>query len=268
MPSHEYIQAILRAADILELVGNSPSGLQLAAIARVRKLPKQTAYNILRTLVHTGLLVKDQSYPPRYSLGSVMDRLRVKQEKLNQELVMEAMPVVSRVARETGAEVILSHYTGGEVVGRIRIPTVPDEQPIVRYTWRMHPYGTGLVFQACMSPMQLDDYRRRNPLEAYDQDGFWKSYELLDGLIARLRGGGCLAYLKSNILRVVVPIFGVRGALSAAMSLIKNPVADISACGAKRCVGTAVEAADELSACLKSWPARPASFDEWMEPVP
>jgi len=267
MPSYDYIQSISRAADILELVGNSPNGLSLVQIAQTRRLHRQTAFNILRTLVHKGLLLRESS-PPRYLLGPVMAGLRMRQEKLNQDLVRRAMPVVLRVARETGAEVILSHYTGGEVVGRIRIPTVPDEQPIVRYTWRMHPYGTGLVFQACMSPMQLDDYRRRNPLEAYDQDGFWKSYELLDGLIARLRGGGCLAYLKSNILRVVVPIFGVRGALSAAMSLIKNPVADISACGAKRCVGTAVEAADELSACLKSWPARPASFDEWMEPVP
>ena len=250
MPSHEYIQAILRAADILELVGNSPSGLQLAAIARVRKLPKQTAYNILRTLVHTGLLVKDQSYPPRYSLGSVMDRLRVKQEKLNQELVMEAMPVVSRVARETGAEVILSQYTGGEVVGRVRVPAVPDEQPIIQYTWGMGPYDTGLVFQAHMTPGQLADFRKRNPLEAYDPGGFWKSYDLLDGLIARLRGGGFLAYLKSSVFRVVVPILGGRGTLAATLTLLKNPGTDISACQASRCIALAVEAAAALSSCL------------------
>jgi len=250
MAGREYIQAILRAADILELVGNSPNGLSLFQVGRIRKLPKQTAYNILRTLVHLGLLEKEPSHPPRYLLGQLLGSLRLKQEKLNQELVTRAMPVVFRVARETGAEVILSHYTGGEVVGRVRVPAVPDENPIIQYSWRMGPYGTGLVFQAHMSPGQLADYRKRNPLKAYDSSGFWKSYELLNELVARLHGGEYLAYLQSSIFRVIVPILGDGGALAAALTLLRNPVTDISACQASRCIALAVEAAAELSSCL------------------
>jgi len=251
VPKHEYIQAVSRAADVLELVANSPAGLSLSQIAGAH--PRQTVYGILKTLVYKGLLVKELS-PPRYLLAPVMVGLRMRQEKLNQDMVRWAMPIVLRLARETGAEVILSQYIGGNVLGRIRIPTIPDARPVILYPWPMRPYGTGLVFQAHMSPAQLADFRRQNPLEACDQDGFWKSCELIDELIAPLRGGGFLAYVKSSILRVIVPVLGGGGTLAAALSLFKSPVTDISACGASRCIALAVGAAAELSACLKARP--------------
>jgi len=268
MPNHEYIQAILRAGDILELVGNSPNGLSLFQIGRIRKLPKQTAYNILRTLVHLGLLEKEPSHPPRYLLGPLMGSLRLKRDKLNHELVMRAMPVVFHVARETGADVTLSHHTGGEVLGRIRVPAVPDEKPIIQYSWEMHPYGTGLVFQAYMSPAQLADYRKRNPLKAYDLGGFWKSYELVDALIARLRGGEYLAYLQNSLFRLIVPVLGGQRTLAATLSLLKGPVTDISACGASRCIALAVEAAAELSSCLNLVQFLEGGLPGWQSPAP
>jgi len=245
MPKYEYIQAVVRAADILELVANNPHGLSLRDLTTALNLPRQTIYNLLRTLVHKGLLIKN-GRPPRYELGWSLAALRSKQDENNRRLIKRAVPVMLRLARRTGADAILSQYTGGEVVGRIRATPEPDEEPVLRYSWRMGPYCNGLLFQAWMEPAEQAEYRVRNPLSQYDIAGYWQTIDAVNSVVAHLPKEPFLAYMKSGILRVLVPVMG-NGELLAAVGLYKQSVLACSDCGARECVKAAREAADELS---------------------
>jgi len=248
--NYRYIQAISRAADILELVGNSPDGLTLTQIAGTRGLPKQTTYNILRTLVHKEMLEKG-SHPRRYRLGPVMVGMRKKQDRWSRNLLARAVPLAIRVSKKTRGEVVICQFTGGEVIGRLRVPAGPSGQPVMCYSWLMRPYGTGLVFQAYLGAAVVQEYRRVHPLDGDPASlDFWGSYELVDRLLALIRSEGYLAYVKSRILRVVAPVLAGTGSIEAAVSLFKTPVADISACRARECIEAVRDAAGQLSSSL------------------
>lgn len=244
---------ISRAVDILELVGNARGGLSLEHIAKAKGLSSQTAYGLLRTLVHKGLLVK-QSPPPRYLLASMMDGLQRKQASLNKQLVLRAMPLVLRLARQTSSGVFLSLYSGGEVICRLRAPAQPDRWAVLQPAWRMNPYGTGLVLQAHMSDAQLADFRSRNPLKSGDPRAYWKSYELLDPILALLRAQEPLAYVRDSLLRVVVAVPNARGPeeLPATITLLKYLADGLSAYEVRRSIDLAGKAAAELSAQFAS----------------
>jgi DNA-binding IclR family transcriptional regulator len=245
MPSYKYIQAISRAVDILELVGNSPDGMGLSEIAGTMGLARQTIHNILRTLVHKGLLDKTE-HPPRYLLSAAMEGMRMKREEINRGFIRRAVPVMLRLARQTRADAILSHYTGGEVVGRVRATPEPDEQPVLRYSWRMNPYGSGLLFQAWMDPAERAEYRVAHPLADYDPGGYWRSTALIDKMICQMRSQPCLAYIRGGILRAMAPVFRGRRLL-ACVGIYKSDVTASSDCGARQCISAAVAAARELS---------------------
>jgi len=246
MPGYRYIQTIARAAHILELVGNSPEGLSLTQIASTYGLSRQTTYNILRTLAHTGLLKKLKS-PTRYAIGPAFNSLRAANLSASQAFVRRSLPTMLRLSRETDALVILSQYVGGEAMGRIRATPEPDEKPVLQYNWRMGPYCNGLFFQAYMDPEELADYRERSPLcEEEASSDYWNSFDAVDDVIRRIRQEGYLAYIKGEILRVLAPVL-TNGALAAVVAVYKQSVLACSDCGARQCIDAAVAAAGELS---------------------
>jgi len=208
LPTYRYIQAISRAADILELIGNSPQGLALRAVVHATGLPKQTAFNILETLVHKGLLTK-LAGPVCYRLSAVMAGLGKRQAQWTRRLLLKCLPTVFRLSRATGANTGIAHYTGGQVLARVWVPVEPTDQPIVRYSYRMLPYGAaGLVVQAYMSPAELQDFPRRYPLsDMNSSEVFCPSCRLLDKLLDAIRGEGLVAYHKGGISRAAAPIF-------------------------------------------------------------
>lgn len=55
------INAITRAAKVLDIISESPEPLGVSALAKMLNLPKVTTFRILNTLVLTGLLHKDDS---------------------------------------------------------------------------------------------------------------------------------------------------------------------------------------------------------------
>lgn len=73
MPGYEYIQSVSRALDILELLANSSKGLKLQHVASGLGVKRQTAHNLLRTLVHKGF-VRKHSPPLVTGLGRLFRR--------------------------------------------------------------------------------------------------------------------------------------------------------------------------------------------------
>jgi len=244
MASKKYIQAIDRAVDILKLVGNSPGGLTLATISRLRGLPKQTTHSILQTLVHGGMLEK-LSRPPLYRLGHSMDGLRRRRRQWFQHFLMRAVPIIMQLARETDMEVVLSEYTGGEIVGRIRVPRDAGLQPVIRESWRMSPYGTGLVFQAFMDCEELAEFRSKNPLP--DHSEYLGSSELVDELLIGIRKSGWLAYVRDDILRLHVPILPFPYALIGTVSLLRKPFGPLKKGQISRLVDVSLRTAKEVA---------------------
>jgi DNA-binding IclR family transcriptional regulator len=66
------IQSVVRALDLLDLVGSADAPVTAKRLSRLTGLPLGTTYNLLRTLVHEGYLVRD---PDGYLLGDHAGRL-------------------------------------------------------------------------------------------------------------------------------------------------------------------------------------------------
>ncbi|RPI58999.1 MAG: hypothetical protein EHM48_09570, partial [Planctomycetaceae bacterium] len=75
MAPYDLVQSVGRALDILELVGNSEGGMRRQTVINLTQLKPATTYNLLRTLVAKGFLIKRRN-PIRYYLGPTMVSLR------------------------------------------------------------------------------------------------------------------------------------------------------------------------------------------------
>lgn len=244
MPGYEYIQSVVRALDILELVGNSAEGVAVSYVARVLELSKQTVHNLFRTMVHKKFLEKTLS-PPRYRLGPVMQALRERQVHWMRDFLLPAIPKAIVISRRTRSSVMVSQYTGGEVVGRFISPGTESEMPRPLLAVRIPPYSNALTFNAFVArPVRLE-YYARHPLEG-DSLPYWKSFDLLDRLLARVRMEGHLAFVKNSIFRAAAPIFDGDKTVVAMISITK-PFAAMQSGEAQECIDLLSQAAEELS---------------------
>jgi DNA-binding IclR family transcriptional regulator len=249
LPAHRYIQAVERAAEILEIAGNSSEGLALSTISHASNLPRQTAYYLLRTLVHKGLLERRDG-SGLYRLTPVMAGLRRKQDRWNRRVLIPAIPVAIKLARSTGAEVIVSQYTGGQALGRFRVPPGDSDAASTQHSWRICPYGTALVFQAFMDEGERRAFRMRNPFGDLDME-FWGSYRALDRFLCCVREEKCLTLFKDSIFRACCPLFDEPGRICGALSAIASPLSFAGAGQAMfRVVESVRRAAEDLTQAL------------------
>lgn len=247
MSSHEHIQAIVRAWDILELIGNEPDGMRLSTIANVRGLAKPTVHNILRTLVHKGL-VERQEFPVRYKLGPLMTGMRERRVTANRKLVAVATPIILRLARQLNASVELAQYLTGEVVARIRFN--PEEGDLdYLYSSRTPLYGTGLLFQAYMTVKERADFRRRHPLSKTSAE-YWGSYNAIDELLSIVKSQGHISFAKSGVFRTAAAVLGKSEQLTA-MIRASRRLEDLSPGEPSRWVSLVRGAAGDLASRLR-----------------
>jgi len=210
------IQSIVRALDALELVGSSARGVPLCNLCGALRLKRQTLYNILHTLTKKGFLEK---VGRKYRLGPALARLhRVQSEYV---MLQRAVRCMMNLSRKTAAEVVLAEHVGGEIIAVLLIPAGPGEIPTNPLPWPLHPYGTGLVFQAYWSEAQLREYRKRHPFsEATTDVAYWKSEDRVDRFLPVIRRRGCLV-LRSDPFRLAAPIFDSAGGIRAFISITK-----------------------------------------------
>jgi len=245
VPSYEHIQAIVRASDILELICNAtPSGLRLKEVSGALNLPRQTTYNILRTLVHKGLLAKEGA-PARYKVGPALGRLRDRQVKWHRDFLGRATPVVIRLARALSTEVEVGIHLAAEIVIRIRAHPQQDEGLEYVYSGRTPHYGTAVLCQAFMDQSELNEYRTKHPMSQRDRE-FWKSYELLDDFLTLVRQEGYLAFVKSEVFRAAAAVFDEANVMRAMIRASKR-YHGLLPTEAPRWIALIRRAADELS---------------------
>jgi len=220
MPGNEDIQSIRRALDVLELLGNSPTGLAPWEIVEGACLGKVTVHRILRTMLHKGFIEKAGS-PARYSLSAPMNALRTQQATWNRRFLMPAIEQVICLAKKARCSIWVAHYVGGAVIARFRSGPQNAEKAQVLYGWRVMPYGSALIYQAYMDEETLADYRLRNSASASDLD-YWKSLRNVDRALEMAKKDTCLAYAKNGLIRAGAAVLDAEGRICGMLGMVRE----------------------------------------------
>jgi len=249
---NQIIRSIVRAVDVMELVGNAHEGVRLRRVASLLGLSRQSAYKILTTLVHKKFLTKLDS-PPRYKLGPAMQALQERQDRWTKQFLIPGITKAIRLGRVAGSYVAIYQYVGGEVVSRFHSRGYGSTAPWTSYGTRVPPYGAAVVFQAYMDESERERYQDRHPLTNRDDLDYWKSLTMVNGLVDLIREHGYVAFLKSGNFRVAAPVFGTDGQLEAAV-VVTTTYTSMEIGEGRKYVSLALQAAEELTAGAQEVP--------------
>jgi DNA-binding IclR family transcriptional regulator len=174
---------------VLEVVGESPYGLTTKQIARRCDITVAAAYRMLRTLAHTGYVLRRDD--GGYMLGlAVADRFR--------ELVaaMRGPAEVSEVLRRAAAETGYSHFLGTFVSGRVAVAAVAEgvnspyvEDLVPGFDEGAHATALGKTLLATLDQRQRATYLREQGMRAYTQATLRSPAALEADIAAGLRRG-------------------------------------------------------------------------------
>jgi DNA-binding IclR family transcriptional regulator len=242
------IQSIDRAAELLEAVARAPEPETAPELADACGLNRSTAWRILATLEHHGLVERDPD-SNRYSLGFAV--LRLAAAAGHEPLVRLAHPVLRRLADATGETVNLAVARRLELVYadqlQARHVMAPDW---LGHAVPLHATSTGKAFLAALPDAELEALLR-TPLECFTDTTITRPGALRAELDAvRERG-----YAVSRG-ELEPALWGVS---AAARDAAGRPAAVVSVWGADARVrermdmlgGAVATAADELAALLR-----------------
>jgi DNA-binding IclR family transcriptional regulator len=157
-PTSRRIQAVDRAVALLKAVAEAPKPQALAELASATALNRSTAWRLLLTLEHHGLVDRDPG-GGRYVLGHEIARLAMRDG--SRALVRRIRPALSALAAESAMAAILALPT----------PTAPLTVDQVDPPGRREPnmVGWGLPLHATASGKlwlaSLDEHEREEALE-------------------------------------------------------------------------------------------------------
>ncbi|MGN0371360.1 MAG: IclR family transcriptional regulator [Enterocloster sp.] len=117
----------LRTVDILKLVSRKPDGITLDEICEKLELPKTSAYDIVTTLVQTGMIHVARGQKQRYSIGLTAYRVGINYTN-NLDFIGTVDPVLKAFAREVGKTVFFGIRSDDEIV---YIRKYEPENPII-----------------------------------------------------------------------------------------------------------------------------------------
>lgn len=215
MPGSELVQSVVRAAQIVQLAGQSPSGLGVGDIAARLGLKPPTVHHLLRTLVHTGMLEKVTN-PIRYRIGPMIRQIA------SSSTGRELHPAASVVMREMHgampmANIILAEYVNGEVTPTLRMSA--DQPGVVQraglHALSAYSSASGLMFQAVWPEANLEAYRQRYPFAEFNNN--WANMDELDAWLAdaRRHGQSVRPSEKDTRLAVAAPVCDDTGQMIA-----------------------------------------------------
>jgi DNA-binding IclR family transcriptional regulator len=153
-PVNGRIQSIDRAVELLEAIAAAPEPQTGPALADGTGLNRSTAWRILATLEHHGLVERD-SETNRYRLGFAV--LRLAAAAGHEPLVRLAHPILRRLADATGETVNLA------VARRLELVYADQVQPrrVMAPDWLghavpLHATSTGKAFLAALPEHELE----------------------------------------------------------------------------------------------------------------
>ncbi len=107
-------RTVKRSIDIIEFVAKTENGATLKDIIEGLKLPKTSAYDIIRELVSTGMLAEKRGEVNKYRIG--LKAFQIGNEYLNEtDLITMAKPVVKVMAEKTNKTAFIAVMSEGYV---------------------------------------------------------------------------------------------------------------------------------------------------------
>ncbi|MFJ4264804.1 IclR family transcriptional regulator [Paenarthrobacter nicotinovorans] len=243
-------RSALRAAALLIATGDHPLGASAAELANETGIPRPTAFRILLSLVHSGLLSRDGG---TFALGWRTARLGRLADPYR-DLLTRVQPLLDGLAADVNESVEFVMFTGPTTQATIAQASsgrllAPSEQYVGR-TFPLHATATGKVLLA-----DLDDHKLKallpETLEAMTDHTITDREALLNE-IAKVRAVGFATLdgeLEEGLYVVAVPVPDSAG----------KPVAGLAVSGlSERMQSTTAEAyvakmrvtADKLSRVL------------------
>ena len=166
-PVNSRIQSIDRAAELLEAIAAAPEPETAPALADACGLNRSTAWRILATLEHHGLVERDPEtnrYRPRLRACSGSRR-----PPGHEPLVRLAQPILRRLAEASGETVNLAVARRLELVYADQV----QARHVMAPNWLghavpLHATSTGKAFLAALPEDELEHARRARALHRHD----------------------------------------------------------------------------------------------------
>jgi DNA-binding IclR family transcriptional regulator len=153
-PVNARIQSVDRAVDLLEAIAAAPEPQTAPALADRARLNRSTAWRILATLEHHGLVERDPA-TNRYGLGFAL--LRLAAAAGHEPLVRLAHPLLRALAHDTGETANLAVARRLELVyaDQVQAPHVMAPNWL-GHAVPLHATSTGKAFLAALPQAELD----------------------------------------------------------------------------------------------------------------
>jgi DNA-binding IclR family transcriptional regulator len=210
VPPSDLVGSVARAMKVLEVVGESPNGLTTKQIARRCGITVAAAYRMLRTLAHTGYVLRLED--GCYMLGlAVADRFRELAAAIRGPA--EVGEVLRRAAAQTGYSHCLARFIGGRiavaaVAEGVRSPHVEDLVP--GFDDGAHATAIGKSLLATLGQRQRAAYLRESGMRAFTQATLRSPAALEADIAAGLRRGMQveIGQFKAGVACAAVTVIG------------------------------------------------------------
>ena len=149
------VQAVDRAVGLLNAItAHAPGGSQVAELAAECGLNKATAWRLLATLEHHGLVDRDPA-TNRYSVGFAVTRIGMAAGTAG--LIRRAHPILQRCSAVTGetANLAVAQRTGLTYVDEVAPPTVLTARWLGRHV-PIHATSAGKAFLAWLPEAEME----------------------------------------------------------------------------------------------------------------
>jgi len=215
------VASVQKAMNILNCFSTTQPQLSLAQISSLLAYPKSTTLNLIRTLEHSGYLLKDQK-TQNYSLGyKILNLSYLLRTSL--PVVQYAMPLLEDLQQKTGEIVYLVSHLDGQV---LYLEGLYPSQRMVNYSISgkilpMHCTSCGKSMLAYLPREKQDEIIKRWGLPRRTPNTITTKEELLKELEAiQVRGYAIdLEEETPNVKCISVPILNSEGIAVAAISI-------------------------------------------------
>ena len=158
-PASRRIQSVDRAVALLRAVADAPGATTLADLADQVGLNRSTAWRLLLTLEHHGLVARDTA-TGGFLVGYEVGRLALRGGSAS--LVRRVRPALTELADQTGMAVVLAVPTATEPIAVDQVDSPGRPEPnMVGWGLPLHAAAAGKVWMAFLDQSERDELLKR-----------------------------------------------------------------------------------------------------------
>ena len=229
--ANNIIQSVVKAMDVLRMVGHSENGVRLNEIATALDMKMPATHHMVQTLLSGNFLIKRGG---RFYLGEDLTTLAINANGENgfiDAIGKEMHFIYNRLPRCVVVMVMLSNYTV-EMKLRIAYDRPNVLQKTSGMTYNIYANAGGLLSLAYASEESREHIEEKQPFAEMGQQ-LWGGREKLETFLADVRSlGYAVSPFDSEVsFRAAVPVFDVDGnfRVGLGISISSSQLADETA---------------------------------------